>query len=224
MSTDPVRYELNENVAVIRIDDGKANALSHTVLDAFGAALDQAEADEARALVIIGREGKFSAGFDLSVMNQGAEQAIGMMSKGAAIALRLVDSPCPVVLGVTGHALAMGAVLLCTADERIGGEGPFKIGLNEVAIGMTLPSFALELAEARLSKRHLYRATSGAEIYSPQTAVDAGFLDAVVPLAKVDEEACARGAALANTLDPKSYQRTKRALRGPMLERLRSSA
>jgi len=223
MSNEVVHYTLDESIAVIRLDDGKVNALSHAVLDGLHAALDRAEKDEAKAVVLAGREGRFSAGFDLSVMSEGIESANQLACKGGELAICLYDSPRPVVLAVTGHALAMGAILLMSADERIGADGPFKIGLNEVTIGMTLPEFALILAEERLSRRHLFRATSAAEIYTPIGAIDAGFLDRVVAPEDVLSEAIARARSMAETLDETAHRNTKRALRKTDVERLRHS-
>ncbi len=224
MSDDLVRYDLEEGVAVLRFDDGKANAFSYAALEALNGALDRAEKDEAKALVLVGRPGRFSAGFDLSVMSQGIEQALPLVGEGARFAVRIYDWPTPCVFAVTGHALAMGAVLLLAADERIGAEGSFKIGLNEVAIGMTLPEFALEFARQRLSKRHLQRATTGAEIYDPEGAVDAGYLDAVAPADQVEAQAIARARELGAGLHAAAFRNTKRALRKDGLERLRAAS
>ncbi|MFV2071948.1 MAG: crotonase/enoyl-CoA hydratase family protein [Thermoanaerobaculales bacterium] len=218
-----VQYRLEGPIAVIRLDDGKVNALSHPVLDALHASLDRVEQDGAKAVVLVGREGRFSAGFDLAIMNEGIGSANRLALKGGELAIRIYDSPRPVVLGVSGHALAMGAILLMAADERIGADGPFKIGLNEVAIGMTLPEFALTFAEERLSRRHLVRATSAAELYSPADAVDAGFLDRVVAAEDVVSEAIARARSMADTLDAVAHERTKRLLRQASIERLRRS-
>lgn len=223
MSQDAVRYALDENIAVLTLDDGKANALSHAVIDALAEGLDRAAKDEARAILLAGRPGRFCAGFDLKVMRQGLGEAGALVLDGADLAARLFDWPVPVVLAVTGHALAMGAVLCLAADERIGADGDFKIGLNEVAIGMTLPDFAVELARERLSRRHLGRAVAQAEIYTPGTAADAGFLDRVVPPEQVVSEALARAKALAAGLDLAAHAATKRALRAGTRERLRAS-
>ena len=149
MPAGPVQYSLDGNIARILFDDGKANALSHDALDALSDALDRA-ASEANCVLWLGRPGRFSAGFDLRVMSQGRRAITELVAKGAKLALRVYESPVPVVLGVTGHALAMGAILLMAADRRIGTAGNFKIGLNEVAIGMTLPDFGIEFAKARL--------------------------------------------------------------------------
>ena len=182
---DPVSFESSSDVAILRIDDGKVNAISPAVLDGLGAALDKAR--EARqAVVLAGHPGRFSAGFDLRVLGGGdRDAALSLVRGGAQMALRLARHPAPVVAACTGHTLAMGAVLLMAADTRIGARGEFKIGFNEVAIGITTPIFVLELARDRLSKRHFVRATVQAEIYTPDAAVDAGFLDRVTSADRV---------------------------------------
>ncbi|MGI9294284.1 MAG: crotonase/enoyl-CoA hydratase family protein [Pseudomonadales bacterium] len=220
--SERVHYSHEESIAIIRLDDGKANALSYAVLDELNAAFDQAEKDGVQAITLIGREGRFCAGFDLAEMGKGLPQAMNLALTGAELALRLFESPVPVVIGATGHALAMGAVLLLAVDERIGVDGAYKIGLNEVAIGMNLPGFALVLAEARLARRHLYRATSNAEIYTPAEAIDVGYLDKLAANA-VAEEAIARAKVLAARLDSKAHAITKQDMRTEVLARLRAS-
>jgi enoyl-CoA hydratase len=217
----PATTEIRDGLAVVRMDDGKANAISFAMLEALGAALDAAE-KEARAVVLLGRPGRFSGGFDLAVMDGGGEAVVRLVSAGGRLALRLYELPLPVVIGCTGHALAMGAVLLCAADLRIGAAGDAKIGLNEVAIGLALPVFASELARERLSKRHLQRATALAEIYDPAGAVDAGFLDRAVPPDQVEAVALEAAATFA-ALPAQAHALTKRALRRPALETIRAS-
>jgi enoyl-CoA hydratase len=214
-----VELERVGDVAVIRLDDGKANALGFELVDGVAGALD--DAADAKAVCIVGREGRFSAGFDLKVMR--GDGAVELMGKGAALALRLVEHPAPVVLGVTGHALAMGAVLLLTADWRVGAEGDFKLGLNEIRIGLFVPAFACDLAEYRLSKRHLTEAVQLAEVYDPRGALDAGFLDEVVAPDQVEPRAIERATAWAADLDPKAFARTRTIARGELLTKLRAT-
>jgi enoyl-CoA hydratase len=218
MSSDAVQYELEDGVAVIRLDDGKANAISPDVVSGIHAALDRAE-KEARAVILAGRAGRFSAGFDLSVMRGGPDQVVALVSAGGELALRFYGFPRPVVAACTGHALAMGAILLLSADARVGAEGSFKIGLNEVSIGLALPVFGVELARERLSKRHLTRAVETAELYTPSGAVDAGFLDRVTsPDTLLDE---ARGEARRlGELNAKAFAGTKKRLRASTIERI----
>jgi enoyl-CoA hydratase len=206
---DVLRYELDGNVAVIRFDDGKANVLTHAVLERFQTLLTQAEADEARAVAIIGRPGKFSAGFDLSVMTAGPQQARDLLRAGCELAARIYLFPIPVVLGATGHALAMGAILLMAADVRIGADGPFKVGLPEVEIGMPLPLFAVELARDRLSKRHFVAAVQLAVVTTPADAVDVNFLDRVVPPDEVTSASLASAHDLADRLHAQPFVLTR---------------
>ena len=209
--TDVISYRLDDGVAVITIDDGKANAVSHALLAELNAALDRAEA-EARAVVIVGRDGKFSAGFDLAAMTASAESMRALVIEGAHLLMRLYGLGLPTVAACTGHALAAGALFLLACDERIGAEGNAKIGLNEVAIGMALPIFAVEMARDRLVKGQFGPATMGARIYDPAGAVLAGYLDEVVPPEAVVETALAAGHRLA-ALRTGAYARTKQTAR-----------
>jgi enoyl-CoA hydratase len=221
MGDEVVRYELRDSVAVIRIDDGKANALSPAIVASLHERLERAEKDEA-AVLLVGRPGRFSAGFDLSVMRQGGEAARSLVLAGAELALRLFGFPRPVVIACSGHAVAMGAVLLLSADLRLGVEGDFKIVLNEVAIGMPLPMFAVELSRQRLSKRHLTRAALLSETYDPRSAVDAGFLDRLLSPESLFDEALREAQRLA-TLDTAALRNTKLSLRGTALAYIRDT-
>lgn len=208
-------------MAVVTIDDGKANAISMDVVDALAAALDEAAAAPVRAVVIAGREGKFSAGFHLPTMQ--SDQAMELMGKGGRLALRIFDFPKPVALAVTGHALAMGAVLLMCADHRVGADGDYKVGLNEVRIGLPVPPFASCLARHRLAATHVTAATGLATIYRPADAVEVGYLDEVVPLEKVVDRALELATGWADELDPGAFAATRGFFRGPVTDELRSS-
>ena len=170
-----VTYALENNIAVITLDDGKANAFGDSMITEVGAALDLASS-EARAIVFTGRTGILSGGFDLKVVQGGDAEAAAVLGKrGGRLLMRIYGHPQPVVVAATGHAIALGALFLLTGDYRIGADGAFKIGLNEAAIGAPLPEFALALAVDRLSKRHLSRVALGATLYSPAEATEAGF-------------------------------------------------
>ena len=211
-----VSYEKDENVAIITLDDGKANAVSHQLLVEINTALDQAEAEKLTVL-ITGREGKFSAGFDLGVMTKGTpEEVNNLIGAGARLSQRLLMFKTPVVIACNGHSIAMGALMLLSVDYRIGVSGKFKVGLNEVAIGMTMPYFGIELARGRLTAAHFGRSVNNAEIFSPEGAVEAGFLDAVVPAEQLMEAALA-GAKMMSQLDAEAHSRTKSRVREPLL-------
>jgi enoyl-CoA hydratase/carnithine racemase len=214
----PVTTTIEDGVAVLRFDDGKANVLSHAAIDGFEAALDRAEAD-ARAVCIVGREGKLCAGFDLAVMSGDPDDARRLVLRGCELLLRLYVHPQPVVVAVTGHALAAGALLVLVCDVRIGADVPVKIGLNETAIGMPLPLFATELARDRLSPAAFVRATLTAEIYDPEGAVQAGYLDRVVPVDEVVGAALADAGRL-SAYRAGAYARTKEVMRRPTVDRI----
>jgi enoyl-CoA hydratase len=203
------------------MDDGKANAFSFAMIEALDAALGAAEKD-AKAVVLLGRPDRFSGGFDLAVMNAGGDARARLVVAGGRLALRLYGFPLPVVIACTGHALAMGAVVLCAGDLRIGVEGPYRIGLNEVAIGLTLPVFASTLARERLSPRHVQRATALAELYAPDGAVEAGFLDRVVALDQLEARAIEAATGLA-ALPARAHAGTKHTLRAAALDTIRAS-
>jgi enoyl-CoA hydratase len=219
MSTS-VTTTIEGPVLVITIDDGKANAISHEIADAVHAGLQQATT-EADAVVLVGRPGRFSAGFDLKVMQGPPDGARDLLKAGAELAIEIYGHPLPVVIGATGHALAMGAILLLAADTRIGAEGAFKIGLPEVAIGMPLPRFGVELARDRLSKRALTAATLHAETYDPQGALAVGYLDRVVPADEVVSASIAHATHLAETLQRGPFVATRANVRGRLLTQLR---
>jgi len=217
-SPEPVTGTIEDGVAVVHLDDGKVNVVSHRVIELLHGALDRS-LQEASAVAIIGREGKLSAGFDLTEMTAGIERTQALVGSGGKLLMRVYGHPQPVVIGVTGHALAAGALLTLACDTRIGGDGPAKIGLNETAIGMGLPHYAVELAQARLAPAHLTRSAVQAEIYDPAGAVEAGYLDRVVPAADVERITIDEARRLGQ-LRTGAYSHTKLALRQAMIDRV----
>ena len=179
MSEAILNYELKNGVAVLHMDDGKANALGHDMIGAISNALDRAE-NEANAVVLMGRENRFCAGFDLSVMSSGSEAVTNLVTSGANLMTRFYTYKLPIVSACTGHALAAGGLLLLASDYRVGTEGDFKIGLNEVSIGMTTPQFLIDFAKDRVPTRLFAQAVIHARLFSPDEATEAGFLDEAV--------------------------------------------
>jgi enoyl-CoA hydratase len=224
IGTDHVTYEVRDGVAWARIDHGKANALSFDVLAGLGRCLTLAEeAPDVGALVVTGTPGFLSGGFDLTVMQGGdTREVVRLVSDGGALFTRFFASTTPVVVAAPGHAVAAGALMLLAADERIGAEGSFKIGLIETQIGMFLPRWAVELAEERLSRRHFQVATVGARMYAPADARDAGYLDAVVPAEELDATAQAAGEAWAK-LPAAAYAAQVQVIRGARIAALEAA-
>ncbi len=189
-------YRLDGTIAVITHDDGKANVVGPATIAALHEHLDRA-ADEARGVVLVGREGRFSAGFDLGVMTSSDDAMRALVSDGAELLCTMYEYPLPIVAACTGHALAMGALLLLASDVRVGAEGPFKIGLTEVAIGMPLPIFVIEFARDRLLPTAFTRATLGAQTFDPAGAAAIGYLDETVPAERLLATAMDRANTLA---------------------------
>jgi enoyl-CoA hydratase len=214
--------DISNDIALIRMDDGKANAINFEMLAALNDALDKAEAD-AKAIVLAGREGRFSGGFDLNAFAQlGGDGVYKLLDAGAELLLRLYGGPLPVVAACGGHAIAMGTFILLACDTRVGAAGAYKIGANEAITGMNLPIFAMELARDRLSPRHLTRAMIQGFIYDPAGAVEAGYLDMAVAPEQVEATALGIAAQLA-ALPGGSYAWNKGAMRKATLDRIKAS-
>ena len=160
-------YSRSGPIATIVMDDGKANVMSLAMLNALHAAFDEAERD--RVVPILKARGKhFSGGFDLNVFAKGsAEDQYLMLKAGAELALRLLSFPLPVVAACHGNAYPMGAFLIMSSDHRIAAEGDYRIGMNEVAIGLTVPRFAIEVARQRLTPAYFSRVVMTAEMFGP---------------------------------------------------------
>jgi enoyl-CoA hydratase len=202
------------------MDDGKANALSLDMFSELGAAFDRAEADGA-GVVLAGREGRFSAGFDLKVMGTAHSDAPALLRAGFETSHRMLSFPLPIVIACTGHAMAMGSFLLLSGDHRFGiAGGDFKVTANEVAIGMTMPRAAIEILRQRLTRTHFDRAVILAEVFTPDSAVAAGFLDTVVPAEELLETAHRKAVSLMS-LDLRAHVATKLRARAATLDALR---
>ena len=216
-----VHYRSDGVVSTIQLDDGKANALSVEMFAQLNAALDRAEAEKT-VVLLSGRQGMFSGGFDLAVFKQGKQPLIEMLSAGAKTAERLLTFPAPTVVACTGHAMAMGVFLLLSVDVRLGvAEAPFKYAVNEVQIGLTLPRFALELCRHRLTPARFNLATITAEPHNPEQAVEAGMLDYLVPAEQLAEAAQAKAVALSK-LSREAHFGTKLRVREQVLAALRA--
>ncbi|MWV16158.1 crotonase/enoyl-CoA hydratase family protein [Pseudomonas sp. L-22-4S-12] len=216
--SDLISYQLEDGIATLTLNNGKVNAISPDVIAAFNAALDQAAQDRA-VVIVTGQPGILSGGYDLKVMTSGPQNAVALVTAGSTLARRMLSHPFPIIVACPGHAIAKGAFILLSADYRIGVDGPFNIGLNEVQIGMTMHHAGIELARDRLRKSAFHRSVINGEIFNPRDAVDAGFLDKVVPA----EELMATAVAVAQQLkkiNMTAHKNTKLKVRKAFLETL----
>lgn len=215
--------EMHGDVGLIRLDDGKRNAVNHAFLDAVNAALDEAE-QRARCVVLIGREATFSAGFDLKFFAGATpEEMNGLVQRGSDLALRLLKYPMPVISACTGHGIAMGAFILLASDYRYGVSGEFRIGTNETQINMILPAFGFALSKERVPIAEKTRATIEGYLYTPEEAVGAGFLDQVVTPDEIEAVVLAKAAELAK-LKGKVFAGNRMGLRAEAIQAIESSS
>ena len=215
-----VTYQLADSIATITMDDGKVNVLSPDMLGEINAALDRAVTDGA-VVVLTGRDGILSAGFDLKVLGAGGPDAVAMLRAGFELSERLLSFPTPVVVACPGHAMAMGVFLLLSGDYRIAAAGPYKIRANEVAIGMTMPRAAVEILRQRLTPAAFTRATLLSETFTPDNAIEAGLLDRVVDSIELLDVAHRTAAEFA-TLDMRAHAASKLRAREETLRALRA--
>jgi len=219
MSEDLATLRTKEDISIIALDDGKANVFSLAMTEKIEGLLDQVSQDKG-ALLITGKPGMFSAGFDLKVMSSGDGEAIQKMVKsGFKLLRRIYSFPRPVVAACSGHGIALGAFILLCSDYRIGVEGDFLIGANEIRNNMSIPEPILQIAKSRLSKAHWNRAILNAEMYSPSEAIAPGYLDELVNPQELNKIALERATDLA-TLGHPVYKMTKELDQEEVLERI----
>ena len=213
-------FEIIDGVALIKLDDGKANALSLPMQQAFNSALDQAQQAKL-PVVIIGRSGILSAGFDLKTLAASGQPAVDMLNGGIEIALRLLSFETPVVIACGGHAIAMGVFLLQCGDYRIGVAGNFKYSANEVAIGMTMPWSTIEILRQRLTPAALCRAVLLAETFTPTNGVENGLIDRIVTTESELLPAALETAKSFSALNAVAHAASKNRLRSQVVAAIR---
>ncbi len=216
--TDLVSYQLDGKVATITMKNGKVNAMSPDHIAAINGALDQAEQDKA-VVMLVGQPGIFSAGFDLKVFQANPVNGVEMVKAGSTLCRRLLAFPTPVIGVCTGHSVAQGCFTLMACDYRVGVEGAFQLGLNEVQIGMTMHHFGIELPRARLTPSYFQRSVNNAQMYSPAEAVEGGFLDKIVAAEDLMKTAMAEAQRLAG-LNLAAHKATKLKMRAGLLNTL----
>ena len=214
--TELVAYHLEDGIATLTLNNGKVNAFSHELIAQFNSALDKAQAERA-VVIVTGQPGILSGGYDLKVMMTGPQAAIDLVSAGSRLARRMLAHPQPIIVACPGHAVAKGAFVLLSADYRIGVEGPFTIGLNEVKIGMTMHHVGITLAQDRLGKAAFQRSVINAEMFNPQGAMVAGFLDRVVAADQLMPVAIEMAQEL-KKLNMTAHKNTKRKARKALLD------
>jgi enoyl-CoA hydratase len=217
----PVTYTQDGPIIRIAMDDGKLNVLSSEMLDALHAAFERA-LDQGMPVILSGRQGAMSAGFDLKVMTSAGSARADLVHSGFRLAERMLSFPAPLVVACTGHAIAMGLFMVISGDYRIGAAGPFRLTANEVATGMMLPRTPIEICRYKLVPGYFDRTVTLAEVFSPSTAVSAGILDRVVDPADIDAAATELAIQLAS-LDIPAHRVAKQRARESLLRTLHTT-
>jgi enoyl-CoA hydratase len=207
-------------VAILRMDDGKANAFNPTMLASFSASLDAAERSEAKALVIVGRPGFYSGGLDLKALPalSTADKARVLRLYGEVL-LRVFTFRTPTVTALTGHAIAGGALMALATDVRVAVDNAARFGITEVAIGLPVPTFGLLAARAAMAPHVLTEMVLQARAIMLRDALPRGIVRSLHPEDGVVDAAIALGGELAK-LPGAAHQHTKRGLWAADIERI----
>lgn len=225
VSEQTLSYAVQDGVARIDWDDGRANTFTNDVFSGFLELFDRAEADESVGSVVIsGRDGFFSAGIDLKWLQTASHDELGEVGPNLArLAHRVFIFPKPVIAAVAGHCIAGGAILLLACDRSVAVDGDYRVGVNEVALGIPFGGFALELARAHLTPSGMNTGPLYGETFGPRRAHEIGYLDELVPAADFD----ARVRELAETaggFSHMAYFTTKQIMRGELAAKIQQQA
>lgn len=214
-------YELKDGIAHIHIDDGKVNAINAALLTDLLAAFDKAQADKA-IVVLYGKKGLFSAGFDLKTFLRGPDPARELLRLGIITLLRILHFPFPVVTFCEGHAYPGGAFLMLCSDVRIALDGEFVVGMNETEIGLDLPDYVLALAKHRLNVSGQV-AISTARMFNPAEGKLAGYYDFVGNQSEIEAYLEATLARL-RKVDKTAFKSTKLRMNKETIEAIKIGA
>lgn len=206
----------------LTLDRPPANAIDESLLEDLAAAVEAARIDDGvRAVIVTGAGRFFCGGFDFAGprRDEAAQRRMQDLYRDAHLAL--VTLPKPTIAMVNGHATAGGFVLALACDYRLGVEGDWKCGLNEVAVGAGFPKAAVEILRLRLSHARAAELMLGAALYPASQATRLGLVDELFAPDRFEETAHRRAARLA-ALPRESYAHTKACLLGDLPGRIRA--
>ncbi|QUJ78152.1 crotonase/enoyl-CoA hydratase family protein [Sulfitobacter albidus] len=213
--------EIQDNIAFVQMDDAKLNVVNPAFIQGMNAALDEADAAKAKAVVLAGRGGVFSAGFDLREFSKGADATRAQVLGGFDLLLRLMAHPRPTIAACTGHGIGMGAFLLMVCDYRVGAEGDFKFSMPESRIGLDLGAFLIAIAQSRITPKYLTRMAVLSEELDIAQAREAGLLDETGAADTVVELAMAHAKTFAAM--PAVFSKNKREIKATTLAHMRDA-
>jgi enoyl-CoA hydratase len=215
--------ELTEQggVAVMRLDDGKANAMSLEFCEALTARF--ADLSSSRAVVLTGTGHIFSAGVDLLRLSEGGAPYVHKFLPALCTMFAAVFShAAPVVAAINGHAIAGGCVLACAADRRLMAREGGRIGVTELLVGVPFPPVAMEIMRDATAPQLFAEAILSGATFTPVEALARGWVHEVVEPPALLERAVEAANALA-ALPPKAFALSKRQIRQPALQRMQAA-
>jgi len=178
------------DIRELRLNRPPVNALTAELIAALREAVEAAPQQGVRALILSGSPGRFSAGLDVPLLLDCDRSAIGELWRKLYSLMRaLACSSIPIAAAITGHAPAGGTVLSTFCDWRVMAAGEFKMGLNEVQVGIPLPPVILAALRRLVGARQAERLAVGGLLLSPEEALAIGWIDEVAPPEKVVERA-----------------------------------
>jgi len=210
----------HDDVTVLELAHGKANALDLELCRRVADVLDDLERDGAPAIVITGRGRIFSAGVDLKrLLDGGADYAREFVPVLTDALRGIFEYPGPVVAAINGHAVAGGCVLASAADRRIMSDSGGRVGIPELRVGVPFPASAIEIMRSTLAPSRLRALVYGGITLDARSAVDWGLIDQIVPAESLLETAVAAAADLAR-IPAGAFSVSKAQIRLPALERM----
>jgi len=216
-----INFHIENDIATIELNDGKANVMSLAMTTEIIEALDEA-IENAKVTILKGAGKRFSAGFDLTVFKEGSKQEQNEMSiSGFNMLYRLYSHPQPLIAVCNGHAIGLGAFLLLCSDTRIGVSGDYKIGLPETAIGMPFTPVLMSLLRQQVTPTSITAAALQSHRQNPEQAIESNFLDKVVD-AKDIEATIQTLAAQLMQLPTKQYAENKLIIRAEALAEMKA--